>query len=94
MLGALTLLALLGVRYPTRMLPLLFWEAAWKTIWLAAVPLPALIAGRLDKDTAEIAAQCAVVVLVYAAIPWPYVARVFARDAGERWTSPSRPARA
>ena len=32
MLGAMTLLCLLGVRYPLAMLPILFFEFAWKSI--------------------------------------------------------------
>ena len=40
MLGALTLLAVLGVRYPVTMIPLLMFEFAWKCIWVAAFGLP------------------------------------------------------
>src|SRR3984957_20812674 len=38
--GALTLLSLLGVRYPVRMMPLLIFEFVWKAIWVLGAGLP------------------------------------------------------
>lgn len=88
MLGSLTLLSLLGIRYPLRMLPLLFWEMAWKTIWLVSVALPAWIGGRLEGDVGRSAFACALVVVVYALVPWGYVSRKFALESGDRWSPP------
>jgi hypothetical protein len=85
MLGAMGLLSLLGLRYPLRMLPLLFFEVAWKVIWTARVALPAYLDGRLDEATASIFASCLVVLLVVAAMPWDYIVARFALAKGEPW---------
>jgi hypothetical protein len=39
-LGAVSALALLGLRYLLLLLPLLFFELAWKSIWLIVVAMP------------------------------------------------------
>lgn len=85
MLGALSLLALLGLRYPVSMLPLLFWEVTWKLIWLAAVAFPAWRSGTIDADTAQTAFETGLVVLIIVAIPWDVVFARFARAPGDRW---------
>jgi hypothetical protein len=85
MLAALSLLALLGVRYPLQMLPLLMWELAWKTIWLLVVALPLWRANALDAGTAELAVQCLVVIVVPIALPWRYVFDRYVRQRGDRW---------
>lgn len=89
MLGALTLLCVLGIKYPLKMLPLLFWEMAWKTIWLLAVALPSWLAGRIDPEMAENIFATGLVVIVYAAIPWNYVFENYARSKGDHWRSPA-----
>lgn len=85
MLGALSLLALLGLRYPVQMLPLLFWEICWKLIWLIAVALPAWQSGNMDADTAQTAFETGLVALIIIAIPWDVVIARFARAPAERW---------
>ena len=86
MLGALTLLCLLGIRYPLKMLPLLFWEMAWKTIWLLAIALPSWKAGSIDANMAENIFATGLVVVVYAAMPWRYLIDQFVSAQGDRWS--------
>ena len=91
MLGAFSILALIGIRYPLQMLPLLFWELTWKTIWLLVVALPLWLANRLDADTAEYAFEIGLVVIVYIAIPWPYVLEHYVRKSGDPWKKGKAP---
>jgi hypothetical protein len=87
LLAALGLVALLGLRYPLQMLPLLLFETAWKAIWLLAIGLPLWSAGRLDGANAQTFQDCAVGVGLMAVIlPWPYVFARYVRQAGDRWT--------
>ncbi|MEO8672411.1 MAG: hypothetical protein ABI411_13930 [Tahibacter sp.] len=85
MLGAFSLLALLGIRYPLQMLPILFWELGWKLIWLIRVALPAWSSGTMDDATAETLFECAFVVIIPIAIPWRYVMANYVRKAGDPW---------
>jgi hypothetical protein len=48
LLGAVSLLAILGIRYPLKILPLLFFELVWKSIWILAFGLPLWSAHRLS----------------------------------------------
>jgi hypothetical protein len=85
MLAALSVLALLGLRYPVRMLPVLLFESAWKLIWLMVVALPLWTAHRLDPATREVAVECLPVVIILAAIPWRYVVAEYLTQRSDRW---------
>lgn len=86
LLGAVGLLALLGIRYPLQMLPLLFFELVWKTIWIVAFGLPLWSAGALDPATRSTWFDCAFgVVLCVVAIPWGYVVTNYVRRPGDPW---------
>lgn len=85
MLAAMSALALLGLRYPLRMLPLLFFELTWKSTWLIAIAWPLWSAGRIDPDTAETVKACLMGVIFPLVIPWPYVWAKYVRTPGDRW---------
>jgi len=86
LLGAVAVLAALGLRYPLKMLPLLFFELTWKTIWLLAIALPLWSAHRIDPDTMETVRDCAMGLVIFPlAIPWPYVFANFVKAPGDRW---------
>ena len=57
-LGAVALLAIVGIRYPLKMLPLMFFELTWKSIWLLAFGLPLWSAHQLDPDAQETMKAC------------------------------------
>jgi hypothetical protein len=84
MLGAFSILCLVGIRYPLRMLPVLLWELVWKGLWLALVGVPRWLAGTMDAATAQTLFDCSLVVLVLVALPWRYVAREYVRRPAER----------
>jgi hypothetical protein len=86
MIAALPLLSLLGLRYPLKMLPLLFFEMTWKAIWLIAVALPLWTShAHIDDGTAQTIQACLMVVIFPILIPWNYVFDSFARQPGDRW---------
>lgn len=74
LLAAMAPLVLLGLFYPLKMLPILFFELTWKTIWLVAFGLPAWSAHQVDPDMFETIKACAMgAVLFPLVIPWGYV---------------------
>lgn len=85
MLVAMSVLALLGLRYPQRMLPILLFEVGWKLTWLGTVALPLWLDGNLSGATLEQANTVLWVAIVIAVIPWRHVVRQYVLARGDRW---------
>jgi hypothetical protein len=86
LLGAVWVLAFVGLRYPLQMLPLLLFEWVWKTIWLIDFGVPQWSSGQLPPTFAEDFAAIAMgVVLMPLVIPWSYVYRHYVKQHPDRW---------
>ena len=85
LLVGMSVLMLLGLRHPTRLLPLLVFESLWKLVWLGAVALPLAASGGLEGGYAETLVNCLFVVPVVLVIPWGHVWRTYVVAPGEAW---------
>jgi hypothetical protein len=86
LLGAVWVLAFVGLKYPLEMLPLLMFEFAWKSIWMVAYGLPQWSAGQLPPTFAEDSFNIGLgVILMPLVIPWGYVYRHYVKQSGARW---------
>ena len=90
LLVGMSFLALLGLRYPRRMLPILLFEVTWKLLWLGVVALPLWLDDKLDGATREQAGTVLWVVIVIAVIPWRHVLAQYVMAPGDPWRR-SRP---
>ena len=91
LLAAVSVLAVIGLRYPLQMLPVLLFELIWKTIWLSTVAYPLWSANALDARTMDTVRDCVPVVILLPIIPWRYVVANYITKPGDRWrTSVSR----
>jgi len=86
LLGAVWLLAFIGLKYPLQMLPLLMFEFVWKSIWMLAYGLPQWSANQMPPTFADDAFAIGTgVVLMPIVIPWGYVYRHYVKQSGARW---------
>jgi hypothetical protein len=86
LIGGVGLLAVIGLRYPLLMLPLLMFEFTWKTLWLLVFGLPQWSAGHVPPTFAEDFPNILFgVVLMPIVIPWGYVWRHYVKQPAERW---------
>lgn len=89
LLVAMGLLALLGLKYPVTMLPILLFESLWKLMWLAGVAVPLWLGDGMDPATSEVASAILWVVIVIAVTPWRYVASEYVTRPGAAWRTSS-----
>ena len=85
LLGAVWLLAFLGLRYPLQMLPLLLFELAWKSIWMLAYGLPQWSGGDRPPTFADDLFSIGTGAILLLVIPWGYVWQRYVRQPAERW---------
>jgi len=85
LLAGLGLSAVLGFRYPLKMLPLLIFELTWKAIYLLAFALPLWRSHQIDANTAADIRGVVMVVIFLPLIPWGYVWREYVVADGDRW---------
>ena len=85
MLVAMSVLALLGLRYPQKMLPILLFEVGWKLTWLGVVALPLWLDGDLTGATREQAVKVLWGIIVVAVIPWRHTINQFLLTRGDGW---------
>ena len=76
--AAFSLLMLIGIRYPTKMIPLLMLQLLYKASWIIGVYRPAYFNGEVTEGLQSFLWVCvAGVVLNLLIIPWKYVFREY-----------------
>ena len=85
LLVAMSVLALLGIRYPQRMLPILLFEVSWKLLWLGVVVLPLWLDDHLEGAVLTQTGFVLWGVIIIAVIPWRHVLREYGVAPGEPW---------
>lgn len=83
---AVSVVCLMGLRYPLQMLPLLMWELTWKTIWILAIGYPLWLNDAVTPGVTENFLACLMgVVLTPLVLPWRYIAHHYFRKPAERF---------
>lgn len=85
LLAGLGATAVLGLRYPVKMLPLLLFELIWKAIYLIAFAVPLWAAHQIDGAVAEDVQAVLMAVIFVPLIPWRYVFANYVLKRGDRW---------
>lgn len=80
--AALSLLSVVGLKYPLQMLPLLLFQFTYKFVWLLLVEWPD---GQSIKSSDMMQAMLIGFVVELFIIPWAYVFRSYMLAKGDRW---------
>jgi hypothetical protein len=91
LLGTIGLLAVIGLRYPLRMIPVLLFELTWKMIWLSAFAAPRWLDGTLDDAMRMSIFETSLGAVLLFVIPWRYVWANYVARPGDPWTRSSSP---
>jgi len=94
LLAALSPLALLGLRYPLGMLPVVIYEFLWKSLWFVFVAAPLYTADRMTETVWANVFACGIsIVLTPLILPWGHVWRTYVLAPADAWRG-SAPRRA
>lgn len=86
LLAALSPLALLGLRYPLGMLPIVIYEFLWKALWFVFVVAPIYVADRMTEAVWANVFACGVaIVLTPLILPWSHVWRTYVLAPADPW---------
>ncbi|WP_420606166.1 hypothetical protein [Novosphingopyxis sp.] len=86
LLGALTPFALLGLRYPLKMLPIILYEFAWKALWFIFVVAPLWSNDAMTEGVWANVFACGIaIVLTPIVLPWRYFWQVYVAAPTDRW---------
>jgi hypothetical protein len=81
MWAAYSVLSLIGVFHPLKMLPLVLFEILYKLVWLVIVAYPLWSAGELTGSAAEGMTKAFLwVILPIVAVPWKYALDKYVRN--------------
>src|SRR5690242_12287145 len=64
LLAGISLLAVVGLRYPLKMLPLLLFELVWKSIWMVVIAYPLWRANQMNSDVWESVQACVMGIVI------------------------------
>ena len=82
--AALSTLSGVGLRYPLKMLPVLFMQLFYKSVWLLTIALPTWSSGQWSSSSLFKGMVLGAIADLLI-IPWPYVFANYVRKPGDPW---------